>query len=327
MANRKVLVAGAVGVIALAQALITAGPSAATFPGDNGGRIAFVNDSTGNFDIYTMSPGGSQKANLTHSPGSDSGPRWSPDGSRIAFSSGRDGQREIYLMNHDGSNPTRVTNDLANDNFPDWSPDGSRLVFASTRGAIPPCDPSTTVLPAFHLFVMDTAGTGISQLTSGSFIDLQAHISPDGTKVVFTRVRGCFPDDQRAIHVMNLDGSGLQQLTPWEMQAVEPDWSPSGNEIAFNDNICPICFQLANLWIMRADGTDKRQLTADFGDNLRPTFSPDGSKLTFTNDPPPGGDLGPEDIYVMNLDGTGLRNLTKTPTVDDFGSVWRPRTN
>jgi Tol biopolymer transport system component len=66
------------------------------------------------------------------------------------------------------------------------------------------------------------------------------------------------------------------------------------------------------------------QLTEDFGDNLRPTFSPDGSKLTWTNDPPPGGDLGLEDIYVRNLDGTRVRNLTRTPEVDEFGSVWRP---
>lgn len=325
MAHRTFLAAAAAGVIA--AALISATPSAATFPGVNGGRIAFVNDSTGNLDIFTMSPGGTAKRNLTNSPGNDTGPRWSADGSRIAFSSGRDGQREVYLMNPDGSNPTRLTNDAANDNFPDWSPDGSRLVFASTRGATPPCDPSTTVLPAFQLWLMDADGTDVTQLTSdGAFIDLQPHISPDGTKVVFTRVRGCFPEDQRAIHTMNLDGTGLRQLTPWEMQAVEPNWAPSGAQIAFNDNVCPICFQFANLWIMNADGSGKRQLTADSGDNLRPTYSPDGTRLTFTNDPPPGGDLGPEDIYVMNLDGTGTKNLTRTPTVDDFGSVWAPRT-
>jgi TolB protein len=325
--RRVLFAASALSSIAVAQVFVGAGPSAATFPGDNGGRIAFVSDSPGNFDIFTMSPGGTLKRNLTNSPRIDSGPRWSPDGGKIVFRSDRDGQREIYLMNHDGSSPTRLTNHPAADNFPDWSPDGSKVVFSSDRDATPPCDPSTTVLPAYHLFVMDADGTDVTPLTSDpAFIDLQAHISPDGLRVVFSRVRGCFPDDQRAIHVMNLDGSGLQQLTPWEMQAVEPDWSPSGQQIAFNDNVCPICFQLANLWIMNADGTQQKQLTADSGDNVRPTFSPDGTRLTFTKDPPPGGEFGPEDIYVMNLDGTGVKNLTNTPAVDDFGSVWRPKT-
>ncbi len=312
-------------VTTVGMLILMPSPSIATFPNENGGKIAYVSDRDGNLDIFTMTPAGTRVTNLTRTSGSDSGPRWSPDGSKIVFSSNRDGQREIYVMDADGGNPTRLTNHTANDNFPDWSPDGSKIVFASTRDSTPPCDPSTTVLPAFHIFVMDADGTDVEQLTADpSFIDLQSHISPDGERVVFTRVRGCFPDDQRAIHVMNIDGTDVTQLTPWEMQAVEPDWAPSGTHIAFNDNVCPICFQFANLWIMRDDGTEMVQLTEDFGDNLRPTFSPDGTKLTWTNDPPPGGDLGDEDIYVMNLDGTGVRNLTKSPEVDDFGSVWRP---
>lgn len=83
--RRALFAASALGSIAVAQVFVGAGSSAATFPGDNGGRIAFVSDSPGDFDIFTMSPGGKGKRNLTNSPRIDSGPRWSPDGSKIVF--------------------------------------------------------------------------------------------------------------------------------------------------------------------------------------------------------------------------------------------------
>ena len=49
-----------------------------------------------------------------------------------------------------------------------------------------------------------------------------------------------------------------------------------------------------------------------------PSFSPDGSKLVFYS-----ASSGNDEIYVMNADGTGLRNLTNHPA-RDIHPHWSP---
>ena len=69
---------------------------------------------------------------LTHAPGLDDGPEYSPDGKYIYFNSVRTGQMKIWRMNADGSNQIQIT---PNDNYGDWfahpSPDNNWLVFIS----------------------------------------------------------------------------------------------------------------------------------------------------------------------------------------------------
>ena len=57
----------------------------------------------------------------------------------------------------------------------------------------------------------------------------------------------------------------------------------------------------------------------EWGRQGSPRWSPDGSKLAFESDR--GGNV---DVYVMNLDGTGLVNLTKNPAFDGY-IAWKPR--
>lgn len=75
----------------------------------------------GGFQIYSISPDGSNDTRLT-SDGSNEHPRWSPDGRFITFSSTRDGTEGIYVMRADGSGQTRVSSGRARDTHPTWSP-------------------------------------------------------------------------------------------------------------------------------------------------------------------------------------------------------------
>ena len=63
-----------------------------------------------------------------------------------------------------------------------------------------------------------------------------------------------------------------------------------------------------SIWVMRADGSDARQLTEGAMD-VEPVFSPDGNQIAFGRliSDSPAGWL--EAIYVMNADGTGLREV------------------
>lgn len=100
----------------------------------DGSRFAFNSKRTGNWDIYTMNPDGSDVRQITTHPENDLAPAWSPDGSQIAFETNRDGNVEIYIVDANGGTARNITNlSLANDHGPSWSPDGRQLVFYSNR--------------------------------------------------------------------------------------------------------------------------------------------------------------------------------------------------
>src|SRR5712691_5486652 len=67
--------------------LVTMTAAQAAYPGKNG-RIAFVANLDGTWQLYTMHPDGTGRRQLTSFPGSDLEfilPDWSPDGTKIAF--------------------------------------------------------------------------------------------------------------------------------------------------------------------------------------------------------------------------------------------------
>src|SRR5258706_7475527 len=84
-------------------------------------------------DLWIMPKAGGQAVQITHSPGEESFPKFSPDGSEIAYSAAYNGNNDIYLMSSKGGVPTRVTYASYSDRMWDWNPDGNRLLFASGR--------------------------------------------------------------------------------------------------------------------------------------------------------------------------------------------------
>jgi Tol biopolymer transport system component len=73
------------------------------------------------------------------------------------------------------------------------------------------------------------------------------------------------------------------------------------------------------IMIMRADGSQKRQLTSNGAANFAPYFHPNGRQIIFAsnvNNPDP---RSPNfDLYVINRDGTGLRQVTFDEGFDGF---------
>jgi TolB protein len=61
------------------------------------------------------------------------------------------------------------------------------------------------------------------------------------------------------------------------------------------------------------------QLTFNSSGDYYPDWSPDGSRIAFTND----GEEFAGEIYVMNVDGSGLVRLTNSPGFDG-GPDWSP---
>jgi len=69
--------------------------------------------------------------------------------------------------------------------------------------------------------------------------------------------------------------------------------------------------------MMNLDGSGVTRVMADIHADVHPRFAPDGAKIVFqsTRD-------STWDIYTMNLDGTGICNITRTPAHDGHPD-WR----
>jgi TolB protein len=93
-----------------------------------------------------------------------------------------------------------------------------------------------------------------------------------------------------------------------------PDWSPGGRLIAFSSDV--------QLYVMRPDGTHRRRITdieAEY-----PSWSPDGRRIAFMSAQPDARGSDPNyDVFVVNRNGSGLKQLTDWPGEDGW-PAWSP---
>jgi TolB protein len=99
----------------------------------DGKRLAFSSDRSGNQDLWMMPLGGREMTQLSTDPAPDWSPQWSPDGRWIAFYSFRTGDREIWFMPAEGGAARQLTHSIGLDAGSNWSPDSKEIAFRSER--------------------------------------------------------------------------------------------------------------------------------------------------------------------------------------------------
>ena len=159
-------------------------------------------------------------------------------------------------------------------------------------------------LDGLSLWVAESDGSQQRRLTED-----QANFSdwaPDGSRIAFDF------SDEAGVHIATIDPDGRHRTTLTSAAGVQesPKWSPDGESIAYNGFPFPVDeanFEIS-IRVMGADGSDPRQLTYGALD-VEPVSSPDGTRIAFGRiaGDSPDGQL--EAIYVINSDGTGLREV------------------
>jgi len=69
-----------------------------------------------------------------------------------------------------------------------------------------------------------------------------------------------------------------------------------------------------NIYVMNPDGSDQIRITPDTSNNQRADISPDGKQIVFASNRAGGGSHF--EIFVMNADGSDVRQLTFTPAAN-----------
>ena len=71
---------------------------------------------------------------------------------------------------------------------------------------------------------------------------------------------------------------------------------------------------------MNADGSNQHQITHLGGANFAPSFTPDGKRLIFSSNyrNPRGPGARNFDLYLVDLDGSHLEQVTNDPEFDGF---------
>jgi Tol biopolymer transport system component len=212
---------------------------------------------------------------------------------------------------------------------PVWSPDSRSIAFVGRPSAN--SDDS-------EIYVINADGSSERQLTTNPAMDMEPSWSPDGRMIAF--VSSQLGSSTSEIDAMNADGSNQRQLTDNSGDSMDPVWSPDGSMIAFTAGTPPGLHcgrDEKQIYVMNADGSDERLLVdagagSDGDRNL--AWSPDGTTIAFDSDrggkyvrsktPFKGcGTPSLHDIYLVNADGSNLRQLTNN-RAGNYRPVWSP---
>jgi dipeptidyl aminopeptidase/acylaminoacyl peptidase len=180
---------------------------------------------------------------------------------------------------------------------------GRRIAPSSLRGRI-------AYTHANQIWVANADGSRPRRVTRGRGPKLDPSWAPGGHEIVYRDSRhGSNRNDE--IYLIGSDGRNARNLTRSPENEWSPSWSPGGRLIAYYSG---------ELWAMRPDGAHTHAITEVEGEY--PAWSADGRRLAFMSAEPNARGIDPNyDVFVVNRDGSNLRQLTHWPGEDGWARL------
>jgi Tol biopolymer transport system component len=250
---------------------------------------------------------------------------WSPTRDLLLFTR----ERNLWSVRTDGTDLARLTSceetEGPNPCAPQtvaWSPDGNQIAYIHgdpTRLTIMGADGSDArdlELPADHSFYLD----GWQPVARSSSVESPTpEASPTAgplarESIVFTREEPEGGGWRCDLFTTEPDGTEKRPLT------VTPSTCETGPAVAPGGSAVAVSLDLNDIAVIDLVTSTVHRLTDDPATlDSNPAWSPDGSQIAFSLGP----EMGPNHIYVMNADGTDVRQLTDGSD-SDRNPAWSP---
>ena len=239
----------------------------------DGREILFPSDRGGGYGLWRISLTGGTPERLAVGGNYDFSPPLGKPVNHLSIS--RQGNRLAYVQsafdtniwrieipesNERSNPPTRLIASTNLDQAPQYSPDGKRIVFESTRSG------------SYEIWLCDSNGTNLVQLTSLDRTTGTPRWSPDGRNIAFdSRI-----ESHSDIFVISAEGGTPRRLTTDASDDVVPSWSRDGRWIYFSSNRTGD----RQVWKVPAEGGEAVQVTRQGG--FAAFESPDGKFVYYT---------------------------------------------
>jgi Tol biopolymer transport system component len=192
------------------------------------------------------------------------------------------------------------------------SDDGLRIVFAK----VPP------VTAVDLLYMMKPDGTNLTPLAAWHDENDDPACSPRGNRVAYTATE--ILDGTHSINVINVDGSDDIVVTPPNYESHSASWSPDGSRIAFMARTASIGMSETKIYLIDDNGSNLTQLTDNSEWDSFPAWLPNGNDVAFISTFRSPSDSYCSDLFIVNVDGSNLRQLTHLEAPSLISPAWSP---
>lgn len=254
-------------------------------------------------ELYVVRENGSSERQITRPAKHTADPAWSPDASMLAVTRGT----RLYRVRRDGTELRQLTRGrLGRESHASWSAKGDSIAFEA--GGDFYSDIYVVTLERRHRRLTNSRAGRIGPYRNPVW-------SPDGRLIAYSAYepyRQGFLD----LFVMTPEGRDPRRITRTSVLSHTAVWSPDSSRVAYVNERGD-----QGIFTVDVKSAQTRRLTPKRGVSTQwysASWSPAGDKLVAGYSPAIGA---PDELWVMNSDGTGKRRLARRAG----SGVWQPR--
>ena len=168
-----------------------------------------------------------------------------------------------------------------------------------------------------QIFLINTDGTNLVQITSQIDGACQPTWAPDGKRFAFISPCAKLSEDYRgsSIFIMNVDGSGLTPVSVTPDGDYDPAWSPDGKKLAFTS----LRDGRPHVYVYDLASEAAILLSPESAYDSNPVWSPDNLMIVFE-----GKRSGLSRIWSVNVDGKNEKAVTREEVGQTYIPTWSP---